>query len=281
MADLAFSNLQNNLIAAKALEVLTARRSPLTIFTSKIADDANASAVYVPYASGFTANRGFGGTGAGTLTGTSVTFGEPYVSSTPVTPNVLTSGFTDLVTNIIPAQVEAVMIAIEQGLYGLVNATNFPVQVSSSTVLLSQFDSGSNTIRTSGSNAQQYTLVSEKYDTQTKAILSSTNVYVQADVLTGKYIDTYKVQNSIVFPTSNLATYATGSDAVTLIPDAIVWASKPVDVRSGASAYEQYGISFVTYLDQDPVTHKLWVQTGAQVAMGAGRVGFGVRHKIN
>lgn len=281
MADLQFSNLQTQLISAKALDVLSARRSALQIFTNQVSGDANASAVFVPYASGFSANRGFGGTGAGTMNGTSVTFGEPYVSSTPVTPNVLTSDFPNLITNIIPAQVEAVMVAIEHDLYGLINATNIPVQVSSSTATLAQFDTASLTIRTSGSNAQQYTLVGEKYDTQLKAALSAANIYVQADILSGKYVGSYNVQNSIVLPTSNLSTYATGSDAVTVIPDTIVWASKPVDVRAGASAYNQYGISFVTYLDVDPVTHKLWVQTGAQVAMGAGRVGFGARHKVN
>lgn len=281
MADLAFSNLQNNLIAQKALEVLSARRSPLQVFTNQIADDANASAVFVPYASGFTANRGFGGTGAGTLTGVSVTFGEPYVSSTPVTPNVLTSGFTNLITNIIPAQVEAVMASIERDLYGLINATNVPVQVSSSTATIAQVDSGSYVIRTSGSNAQQYTLVGDKFDTQLKSVLGSTNVYVQADILTGKYVNSYNVNNSIVLPASNFSTYATGSDAVTVIPDTIVWASKPVDVRPGASVASQYGIQFVTFLDVDPTTHKLWVQTGAQVAMGAGRTGFGARLKVN
>jgi len=281
MADLAFSNLQNNLIAQKALEVLSARRSPLQVFTNQIADDANASAVFVPYASGFTANRGFGGTGAGTLTGVSVTFGEPYVSSTPVTPNVLTSGFTNLITNIIPAQVEAVMASIERDLYGLINANNVPVQVSSSTATIAQVDSGSYVIRTSGSNAQQYTLVGDKFDTQLKAVLGSTNVYVQADILTGKYVNSYNVNNSIVLPASNFSTYATGSDAVTVIPDTIVWASKPVDVRPGASVASQYGIQFVTFLDVDPTTHKLWVQTGAQVAMGAGRTGFGARLKVN
>lgn len=285
MADLAFSNLQNNLISQKALEVLSARRSPLQIFTNQISADANASAVYVPYASGFTANRGFGGTGAGTLTGVSVTFGEPYVSSTPVTPNVLTSGFTNLIENIIPAQIEAVMDSIERDLFGLVNATNIPVQLSAATVnIAAHIDSGSVVIRTSGSNAQQYTLVGDKFDTQLKSVLGAANVYVQADILTGKYVNDYKVNNSIVLPCTKFGTYATGSDAATVIPDTIVWASKPVYTGAntvGAIYTNVGGLQFATFLDVDPTTHKLWVQTGAQIAMGAGRTGFGARLKIN
>lgn len=283
MADFTFSSFQNQIIAQKQLEVLNARRSAITLFTNLIAEDAYATAVFVPYGSGFAANRGFGGTGAGGLSGSSVTFLEPYVSSTPVTPNIKTSGFPNLVTTIIPNQIEAVMIGMEATLYGLINATNIPPQVSGSNAAVAMFDSSSLIIRTSGSNAQQYTLVSEKFDTQLKANLGAANVYVQADILTGQYVNTYKVNNSIVLPTSNLATYATGADAVTVIPDTIVWATKPADINHGniLATSEYYGIPFVTYLDEDPVTHKLWVQTAAQVAFGVGRSGFGARLKIN
>jgi hypothetical protein len=285
-----FTSAEIAVLSQAGLEALRNKNGLLTKISRNFST-ATGTSVLVPYMNADSASQWATATGygpeTGTITGISITMAEPYKKSYELTP--LQNGaynFDYVATVAFPTQIACVVQECYKQIYKLVDATTFPVQQSGSAVATyDQVESGSQVVFTSGSSAAQYCLVSQKYDKQLKSNLVAANYLVGAQVINGQARSEYICGNVDVIPAYDLTSVSTGADAVVLIPDSILAASRLPQVNPDAQVFDivdpASGLAIRSFVWNHPVNHTPMLTSTVQFSTARGRVGFGARLKIN
>lgn len=289
---LAFSNLDVPVLTAAGLKALQSKDSILNNITHNYlgADTTARTAVRVPYMNKGTGSIWASSTGYGsqnnTVNGIDVIFTEPIFVTDEITPNQNNSyNIEYLATTLVPNQAEAVFAACRQRVEQYIDATTFPVQISGSTGTLDMVKSGSGTIFTSGSNAQQFVVTGQKFDQQLQSNLITLNYLAGAQIIAGNYANGYTAGYAQVTPAYDMPTNATGADAAVLIGDSILGAARIPQVHNVLSQVSvvdprsNFPLLFFTWVN--PVNQTLNFTTAVQFNTNRGRVGFGARLKVN
>jgi hypothetical protein len=291
-----FTNADNPVFVASGLQGLKLKNSILAKVNHRYlgADTETRTAVRVPYissigsASVWTAGASNGySSNTNTLTGLDLVFVEPIYKTFTLSPNQANSydiGYVSTV--IIPSTVEAVVEECEKQVETFLDATTLPVQYTSSVASYDMVESGSQVCYASSSNADQFTVVSAKFDRQLKTDLKNSNYIVGAQVVAGSLRDGYPCGNTDVVPAYGLENFSTGADAAVITPDTILVAARmpaPLPNSSVVTQIVDPSLNFpiLFFIWTHPVDGTLNFTSATQFIAGRGRTGHGARLKIN
>ncbi len=219
-----------------------------------------------------------------TANSVTVTLGEPIFRSVGYSPNQIASYTPEFLTKTIVAPMVADVLAeLENQIYSLFSAANFPItaySASSAGFGFNAVQSGSKVLDISGSRSGNVALLNTEFDYALQGNLQNT-YGVSAPIINGQWETGYPCGKVKVFPAYGLQKVDAGLAGVVCSPDAVAIATR---IPSALDNVEQViitdtdtGLSVALERWSDPTLGKLIYAVKCSVGVAKGRPGMVAR----